>query len=47
MGSERFGPLNYERVMRLLIPAVTVLALGMRVVMASFQSGILDLEVTK
>ena len=41
------GQLDYARVMRLLIPAVTVLALGIQIVMASFLSGILDLKVTK
>src|SRR5215470_5036183 len=40
------GALDYARVMRLLIPAVTVLALGIQIVMASFLSGILDLKVT-
>jgi hypothetical protein len=41
------GQLDYSIMMRLLIPAVTLLALGIQVMMASFLSGILDLKVKK
>jgi len=44
---ESFGPLDYTRMMRLLIPAVTALAVGMQIVMGAFLSSILDLKVTK
>ncbi len=44
-GDESFGPLDYTHMMRLLIPAVTSLAVGVQVIMASFLSSILDLKV--
>jgi Glycosyl transferase family 2 len=40
-----FGPLDYTRVMRLIIPAVTMLAVGIQIVMGAFLSSILDLKV--
>ena len=41
------GQLDYSIMMRLLIPAVTLLALGIQVIMASFLSGTLDLKLKK
>jgi hypothetical protein len=41
------GPVDYARMMCLLIPAVTVHALGIQIIMPSFLSGVLDLKVTK
>jgi hypothetical protein len=37
--------LDYASMMRLLIPSVAALALGVQIVMASFLFGILDLPV--
>jgi len=45
-GSANFGKLDYSRMMRLVVPSVTSLALGVQVIMAAFVSGILDLKVT-
>jgi len=41
------GQLEYSVMMRLLILAVTLLALGIQVIMESFLSDILDLKVKK
>ncbi len=43
--AKSFGELDYATMMRLLIPSVTVLSLGVQIIMASFLSGILDLPV--
>lgn len=40
-----FGELHYASMMRVLIPSVTAVGLGMQAMLASFLSGILDLEV--
>ena len=42
-----FGNLDYSHIMRLLIPSVTLLALGIQVIMASFVSGLIDLPVNR
>lgn len=42
-----FGALDYSQMMRLVVPAVTLLAVGVQVAMAAFLSSILDLEVSK
>lgn len=42
-----FGALDYSRMMRLVVPAVTLLAVGVQVAMAAFLSSILDLEIKK
>jgi len=42
-----FGVLDYSRMMRLVVPAVTLLAVGVQVAMAAFLSSILDLEINK
>lgn len=42
-----FGELEYSRVMRLIVPAVTALAVGVNVGMAAFLSSILELRVDK
>lgn len=42
-----FGQLDYAKMMRLLVPSIAALALGVQIVMASFLSGILDLKVTQ
>ena len=42
-----FGALDYSHIMRLLIPSVTLLALGIQVIMASFFSGVLDLPLNR
>ena len=44
-GLAEFGKLDYSHMMRLVVPSVTLLALGVQVVMAAFVSGILDLKV--
>jgi hypothetical protein len=44
---ESFGALDYTRMMRLVIPAVTFLSVGIQVIMAGFLSSILDLKITK
>lgn len=43
--STAFGELDYSRTMRLIIPSVTLLALGVQAIMAGFISGILDIKV--
>jgi len=40
-----FGALDYTRVMRLIVPAVTMLAVGVQIVMGAFLSSVLDLKV--
>lgn len=42
-----FGPLDYTKSMRLLVPAINSLALGVQIVMASFLSGILDIPIAE
>jgi hypothetical protein len=42
-----FGVLDYSRMMRLVVPAVTLLAVGVQIAMAAFLSSILDLEISK
>jgi hypothetical protein len=42
-----FGELDYSHMMRLVVPAVTMLAVGVQIGMATFLSGILALKVTK
>jgi hypothetical protein len=42
-----FGLLDYGRVMRLLIPSVTLLAVGVQIAMGAFLSSILDLKISK
>ena len=44
-GAESFGAVDYTRMMRLIVPAVTVLAVGVQIVMGAFLSSILDLKV--
>jgi glycosyltransferase involved in cell wall biosynthesis len=44
-GLAEFGKLDYSYMMRLVVPSVTLLALGMQIVMAAFVSGILDLKI--
>lgn len=43
--STAFGNLDYSQAMRLIIPSVTLLALGIQAIMAGFLSEILDLKV--
>jgi hypothetical protein len=45
--SRLFGQLDYTHTMRLVVPAVTSLALGVQIAMAAFLSSILDLRVDK
>lgn len=42
-----FGNLDYHSTMRLLIPSITVLAVGVQIILASFLSGVLDLKTAK
>jgi hypothetical protein len=42
-----FGALDYSRMMRLVVPAVTLLAVGVQIAMAAFLSSILDLKISK
>jgi glycosyltransferase involved in cell wall biosynthesis len=42
-----FGALDYSRMMRLVVPAVTALAVGVQIGMAGFLSSILDLKISK
>jgi hypothetical protein len=42
-----FGKLDYARMMRLVVPAVTLLAVGVQVAMGAFLSSILDLKISK
>ena len=42
-----FGALDYSRMMRLVVPSVTSLAVGVQIAMAGFLSSILDLKTTK
>lgn len=44
-GAAGFGQLDYSRMMRLVVPAITLLALGVQVIMAAFLSSILDLNL--
>jgi hypothetical protein len=44
-GTKEFGKLDYETMLRLLIPSATALSLGVIVIMGSFLSGIMDLPV--
>lgn len=46
-GSRSFGSLDYTQMMRLVVPSVTFLAVGVQVAMVAFVSSILDLEVSK
>ncbi|MGH7301839.1 MAG: glycosyltransferase family 2 protein [Candidatus Rokuibacteriota bacterium] len=46
-GANAFGTLDYSHMMRLLIPSITLLALGIQVIMASFVSGLMDLPVNR
>jgi Glycosyl transferase family 2 len=43
---QSFGTLDYSRMMRLVVPAVTMLAVGVQVIMGGFLSSILDLKIT-
>jgi glycosyltransferase involved in cell wall biosynthesis len=43
--AKSFGDLDYASMMRLVIPSVTALALGIEVVLASFLAGILDIPM--
>jgi hypothetical protein len=45
--SQSFGQLDYTRMMRLVVPSVTCLAVGVQVAMGAFVSSILDLQVDK
>ena len=45
--SQSFGALDYSRMMRLVVPAVTMLAVGVQVIMGGFLSSILDLKITR
>jgi glycosyltransferase involved in cell wall biosynthesis len=42
-----FGALDYSQTMRLVVPAVTSLAVGVQIAMAGFLSSILDLRISK
>lgn len=44
-GSLGFGDLNYSVMMRLVIPSVTVLAIGFQILLTGFLSSILDLNL--
>ena len=44
---QSFGALDYSRMMRLVIPSVTALAVGVQIAMAAFLSSILDLKTSK
>ena len=44
-GAQSFGALDYSRMMRLIIPSVTMLAVGVQIVMGAFLSSVLDLKV--
>jgi glycosyltransferase involved in cell wall biosynthesis len=46
-GEQSFGVLDYTRMMRLVVPAVTLLAVGVQIIMGGFLSSILDLKITK
>jgi len=45
--SHSFGQLDYTRMMRLVVPSVTFLAVGVQIAMGAFVSSILDLQVDK
>lgn len=44
--SRSFGALDYGNMMRLIIPSITLLALGVQIIMAGFLSSILDLKIS-
>jgi len=46
-GDQSFGVLDYTRMMRLVVPAVTLLAVGVQIIMGGFLSSILDLKITR
>ena len=46
-GAQSFGVLDYSHVMRLVVPSVTILAVGVQIVMGAFLSSILDLRIAK
>jgi glycosyltransferase involved in cell wall biosynthesis len=46
-GAQSFGVLDYSRMMRLVVPSVTALAVGVQIAMAGFLSSILDLKTSK
>ena len=46
-GSRSFGALDYSRMMRLVVPAVTMLAVGVQIAMGAFLSSILDLKLDR
>jgi hypothetical protein len=45
--AKSFGELDYAGMMRLLIPSIAALALGIQIFMASFLAGILDLPMRR
>lgn len=45
--SAAFGDLDYGLIMRLVIPSVTLLAVGIQIIFCGFMSGILDLKHTR
>ena len=45
--AQSFGVLDYSHMMRLVVPSVTALAVGVQIAMASFLSSILDLKISK
>lgn len=46
-GARSFGVLDYSMMMRLVVPSVTMLAVGVQIAMAAFLSSILDLKTSK
>lgn len=45
-GAARFGHLNYENVMRYIIPSVTLIVTGLQIFFGAFLSGILNLSLS-
>ena len=45
--SKSFGELDYSVMMRVVIPSVTLFALGLLIIMSGFLSGILDIETKR
>ncbi len=46
-GANSFGALDYSRMMRLVVPSVTAMAVGVQVAMGAFLSSVLDLRLDK
>jgi len=46
-GTRSFGALDYSSMMRLIVPSVTALAVGVQIGMAAFLSSILNIKIDK